>query len=319
MSLGKKLFSNRQIQWTDVPAPSQIQYNELSDDLGLPESIIQNCLNPDYLPHVETYGSTRFVILRIPEPVSDGKADSVQELTTKIAIFIRENKVISIHRIPDLHAIKEVTGTLNALTEDHIKDVSSLTVLGLFFEQVALAFESPINHLEGSMEKFEENIFNHKRSKALLQEGYYIKRKASAYRKVLKATLEVMNRLGPLEMWQDSRDKLARYQFYADDIFENTQGLLGLHLSIASQRTNEASFRTNEIMRVLTVLTIFFLPLNFIAGVFGMNFVHLPGSNHEYGFWISIALMLVISIALFGYIALKGWLAPVDSNANYRK
>ncbi|MES2801010.1 MAG: CorA family divalent cation transporter [Bdellovibrionota bacterium] len=319
MAIGKKIFSNREIQWVDVAAPTQTQFNELSSLLGLPESIIQNCLNPDYLPHVETYGSTRFVILRIPEPVSEPKADSVQELTTKIAVFISEDHVISVHRITELPVISEVTNTLQALTEEHVKEVSALTLLGLLFEQVALAFESPINQLEANMEKFEENIFNHKRSKALLQEGYYIKRKASAYRKVLKYTLELMSRLAQKELWQDSRDKLERYQFYAEDIFENTQGLLGLHLSIASQRTNEASLRTNEIMRVLTVLTIFFLPLNFIAGVFGMNFTHIPGLQHEWGFWASIALMLFISSALFIYIVVKGWLSPIDSDVNLRK
>lgn len=319
MAIGKNLFSNREIQWTDFAAPTQAQYNELAVELGLPESIIQNCLNPDYLPHVETYGSTRFVILRIPEPVSEGRADSVQELTTKIAIFIRNDRVVTIHRISELPALKSVEVTLNALSEGLVKEVSAISILGLFFEQVALSFENPINQLEAQMERFEENIFNHKRSKALLQEGYYIKRKASAFRKVLKYTIETMNRLAPKETWQDSRDKLERYQFYADDIFENTQGLLALHLSIASQRTNEASFRTNEIMRVLTVLTIFFLPLNFIAGVFGMNFVHLPGSSHEWGFWISIAIMLMISLALFTYIAVKGWLAPVDTTKEVKK
>lgn len=312
MALGKNLFSNREIQWIDVPAPGQTQYKELSGLLGLQESIIQNCLNPDYLPHVEMYGSTRFVILRIPEPVSENKADSVQELTTKIAIFICENKIISIHRIAELHAIKEVTNHLNALTADQIDNVTSLSIMGLFFEQVALAFENPINKLEVNMESFEESIFNHRRSKALLQEGYYIKRKASAYRKVLKYTLEVMGRLTSSEMYQSSRDKLTRYQFYADDIFENTQGLLALHLSIASQRTNEASFRTNEIMRVLTVLTIFFLPLNFIAGIFGMNFAHMPGLDQEWGFWASIGIMVLISVALLIYVVVKGWLSPID-------
>lgn len=319
MAIGKKIFSNREIQWVDVPAPTQAQYIELAGLLGLPESIIQNCLNPDYLPHVETYGSTRFVILRIPEPVSDPKADSVQELTTKIAVFIHEKQVITIHRIAELPVIKEVAVTLNALTEEHSKNVSEFTVMGLLFDQAALAFENPITQLEANMEKFEVSIFNHKRSKALLQEGYYIKRKASAYRKVLKYTLEVMSRLAQKELWQDSRDKLERYQFYADDIFENTQGLLGLHVSIASQRTNEASLRTNEIMRVLTVLTIFFLPLNFIAGVFGMNFTHIPGLQHEWGFWASIALMIFISSTLFIYIVVKGWLSPVDSDVNLRK
>lgn len=319
MALGKKIFSNKEIHWVDVPAPGQAQLKELAGLLKLPESIIQNCLNPDYLPHVETYGSTRFVILRIPEPTSDAKADSVQELTTKIAVFIRENQVFTVHRIAELPAIYDVAITLNALTEDHAKEVSVLTLMGLFFEQVALAFETPISQVEANMEVFETNIFNHKRSKALLQDGYYIKRKASAYRKVLKYSLDLMNKLGPKELWQDSRDKLERYQFYSEDIFENTQGLLGLHLSIASQRTNEASFRTNEIMRVLTILTIFFLPLNFIAGVFGMNFVHIPGLDHQFGFWFSIGLMLLISLALFGYIAVKGWLSPVHSNTDYRK
>lgn len=318
MSLGKKIFSNQEIQWVDIAAPIQAQYNQLTAELGLPQGIAQNCLNPDYLPHVEVHGATRFVILRIPEPVSQGKQDSVQELTTKIAIFLKDNKFVTVHRIDGLKEIKEVSTALNALSEDQIKEVSGLTILGLLFEQVALAFESPINQLEAQMETFEDNIFNHKRSKALLQDGYYIKRKASAYRKVLKYTLETMSRLAPKDMWQDSRDKLERYSFYADDIFENTQGLLTLHLSIASQRTNEASFRTNEIMRVLTVLTIFFLPLNFIAGVFGMNFSHLPGADHQWGFWISIGIMFIISLALFSYIAAKGWLSPVDKNANYK-
>lgn len=321
MALGQNLFANRHFQWIDMAAPGPEQYTALAGLLGLPESLIENSLNPDYLPHVESYESTRFVIIRIPEPSSNSKADTVQELTTKVALFIKGDVVYSLHRIAHLECLKRVAATLAHVTEaGKAEEIGLNHLLGLFFEEMADGFETPLTQLELSMEKFEENIFNHKRSKALLQEGYYIKRKASAYRKVLKYSLDILAKLAAKqELWQDSRDKLERNLFYADDVFENTQGLLNLHLSIASQRTNEASFRTNEIMRVLTILTIFFLPLNFIAGVFGMNFAHIPGLQNEWGFWISIGLMVLISLMLLVYIAAKGWLSPVDSNLKLRK
>lgn len=321
MAVGQNLFSNRHFQWIDVPSPGPAQFDALASVLGMPQAIIENCLNPDYLPHVESYESTRFVIMRMPEPYTDSKADTVQELTTKVALFIHDGKVYTVHRITQLDCLSRIATILDEVQKAGKGDeVETNNLLGLLFEEMADGFENPLTQLESSMEKFEENIFNHKRSKALLQEGYYIKRKASAYRKVLKYSIDILTKLAAKqELWQDSRDKLERNLFYADDVFENTQGLLSLHLSIASQRTNEASFRTNEIMRVLTVLTIFFLPLNFIAGVFGMNFTHIPGLQHEWGFWFSIGLMLLISLALFIYIAVKGWLSPVDANSSYRK
>lgn len=314
MALGQNLFSNSHFQWVDITAPGPEQYRALATALEIPQSLIENCLNPDYLPHVENYGSTRFVIMRLPEPYSDSSADSVQELTTKVALFIKSHQVFSIHRIPNLACLNHVATVLNEVTQaGKAEEMEINNLLGLLFQEMANGFENPMTSLEASMEKFEENIFNHKRSKALLREGYYIKRKASAYRKVLKYSIDILAKLGAKqELWQDSREKLERNLFYADDVFENTQGLLALHLSIASQRTNEASLRTNEIMRVLTVLTIFFLPLNFIAGVFGMNFEHIPGLQHEWGFWGSVGIMVFISLALFIYLAGKGWLSSAD-------
>lgn len=321
MAVGQNLFANRRFQWIDVVAPGPEQFHALASVLAIPQAIVENCLNPDYLPHVENYESTRFVIMRLPEPYTDSKADTVQELTTKVAIFISDGTVYTVHRIGRLDCLVKIANILAEVQKaGKAEEIGTNNLLGLLFEEMANGFENPLTQLEVSMEKFEEDIFNHKRSKALLQEGYYIKRKASAYRKVLKYSIDILTKLAAKqELWQDSRDILERNLFYADDVFENTQGLLSLHMSIASQRTNEASFRTNEIMRVLTVLTIFFLPLNFIAGVFGMNFAHIPGLQHEWGFWISIGLMLMISLALFLYIAVKGWLSPVDTNINYRK
>lgn len=307
----QSLVQTPKFQWSDIEAPTKDDLTELNKILNLPKKVLLNCLDPDYLPHVEVYGTTYFVILRLPEPNTKFDADTVQELTTKIALFVRSDKIFTIHRLP-LDQISVIRKRAKILED---VDLTSFQLLSFFFEQIAQAFEEPLSQLEKKMEDFEQRIFQSRHSSALLQEGYYIKRKASGYKKVLKFTLEVMSKLSvktdcPLGLWQESRDKLERCLFYADDFFENTQGLLNLHLSIESQKTNEASFRANEIMRVLTVLSIFFLPLNFLAGIFGMNFTHIPLLGHEYGFWISLVLMILTSASLLFYVKTKGWLGP---------
>lgn len=299
------------INWLDVTSPTKEAFESLAQKYSLSKKIFINCLDSDYLPHLETYGATQFIILRFPEPGSKINADTVQELTTKVALFINVQNFTSIHRI-DLQQVQAVDKKVKSINR---AEVTSFHILALFIEQVAISFDAPLSELEQKMENFEEKIFHSKKTKTLLQEGYYIKRKASAYKKVIKFTLDVMNKLllkgeCPSELLQETKDKLDRCLFYADDIFENVQGLLNLHMAIESQRTNEASFRTNEIVRVLTVLSIFFLPLNFLAGLYGMNFEHIPLLRDYNGFWYSIGFMASICIGLFIYVSQKGWFTP---------
>ncbi|MBC7419615.1 MAG: hypothetical protein H7328_02710 [Bdellovibrio sp.] len=297
-------------KWIDLINPSREMLQQMAAELGVPEKVLINCLDPDYLPHVETYDVTQFLVLRLMEPEFKITADTVQELTTKIAIFFTKDKLISIHRLP----LSEVTEVRTKIKKMKPEDVNEGVVLSYFFEQVSLGFDNPLTNLEYKLENFEERMFQIKKSKSLLLEGYYIKRQSSAFRKVMKLTIDSQAKIiqrtdcCPKNKMQEVKDRLERNLFYAEDVFDNVQSLLNLHMAIESQRTNEGSYRTNEIMRVLTVITIFFLPLNFLAGVFGMNFVHIPLLSHPMGFWISIIMMLIISVALSYYVMKKGWI-----------
>ncbi|HEY1078684.1 MAG TPA: CorA family divalent cation transporter, partial [Bdellovibrio sp.] len=72
--------------------------------------------------------------------------------------------------------------------------------------------------------------------------------------------------------------------------------------------TNEASYRTNEVMRVLTVFSIFFLPLNFIAGVYGMNFENMPELKAPNGYYMTLAVMAFVVVSITYWMYKKGWL-----------
>lgn len=307
-------------KWSNYLNPNKDVLAQLAAELRLEPKILFNCLDSDYLPHIETYGSTQFLVLRLMEPDSKTNADSVQELTTKIAIFIAPEQIVSIHRLP----LREVQEVEKRIREDGAQDVSKQRFLGYFYDQVALGFDKPLTDLELMLDHFEERLFNKRKPRHFLREGFYLKRKASSFKKVLKLSLDLMNKLitkvecSPV-YFQEAKDRLERSLFYAEDVYENIQSLLSLHMAIEAQKTNEASFRTNEIMRVLTVLSIFFLPLNFLAGVFGMNFVHIPLLNNKMGFWIAIFVMLVISSFVLYYLLRQGWMSrPEIKNGEVR-
>ncbi len=307
------IFSSSGVRWENYMSPDNAVLERLADELVLPHKVLLNCMDPDYLPQMESYGDVHFVVLRFLEPNSKLNADTVQELTTKIAIFMTKDKIISIYRIA-LEEIDEVVRRVQLLPEE---EASPQRIVCYFFDQVSLGFDTPLNDLEHKMEHFEEKIFHSKKTKSMLQEGYYIKRKASVMKKVIKFSSDTLLKFisktnSPIEYVQVARDRFERNQFYADDVYENIQALLSLHMSIESQKTNEASFKTNEIMRILTVISIFFLPLNFLAGVFGMNFEHIPLLKHEWGFWISLASMVFISAMITIYVFRHGWLSKPD-------
>jgi magnesium transporter len=76
---------------------------------------------------------------------------------------------------------------------------------------------------------------------------------------------------------------------------------MNLYLSLSSQRTNEA-------MRVLTVFSAFFLPLTFIAGVYGMNFEYMPELTWKLGYPGAMAAMVLISVGIYFWFKRKGWI-----------
>lgn len=302
-----------QIKWIDHQAPTKEKLISLAEVIGVPKGMLLSSLDPDFLPHLDTYNDVRFLMLRVCEPKASRSADTIQELTTKIAVFIKEDTIYSFHRLP----LQEITNIVAKIEEKKktTNDIDLQYFLSQLFEQVALSYDRPLIDLESQMDVFEEKILKSQPSKNPLRDGFLIKRKASAYKKVVKFTTEILNETVDTLNFDHNyygyiKEKLDRYQFFAEEIFENIQGLLNLHIAIQSQKTNEASFRTNEIVRVLTVLTLFFLPLNFIAGIYGMNFEEMPLVKSANGFWVSIFIMMGICVGLWVYVVRKGWMTP---------
>ena len=103
---------------------------------------------------------------------------------------------------------------------------------------------------------------------------------------------------------------------YLRDLYDHTVQIMDLIESYRDVATglmemylSSVSLRTNEIMRVLTVISSIFIPLTFIAGVYGMNFKkNFPELDSEYGYFICIGVMVIISVLQLIFFRRKKWL-----------
>jgi magnesium transporter len=77
--------------------------------------------------------------------------------------------------------------------------------------------------------------------------------------------------------------------------------LFNIYFSVSSQRTN-------EVIRVLTIFSVFFMPLTFVAGIYGMNFEFMPELRQQWGYPGVIGLMALITLGIYFWFKRKGWL-----------
>jgi magnesium transporter len=97
---------------------------------------------------------------------------------------------------------------------------------------------------------------------------------------------------------QDAKDTLIACSLKLNENMDDAQNLLNTYLSFSAQKNN-------DVMKMLTVFSAFFLPLTFIVGVYGMNFDNMPELRHPMGYFAVLVMMLLISLGIFGWFKSK--------------
>jgi len=157
-------------------------------------------------------------------------------------------------------------------------------------------FQKPTLELSNQINEIERTIFLKDYRKILLEELYFIKSQSRILKKVLHITQSVIEHSSQnfvtSSQYQDIKDELLNLITYNDESVENSTQLMVTYLSISEQRNN-------EVVRLLTVFSAFFLPLTFIVGLYGMNFEFMPEIKWKLGYLFSISLMIIVVIVIY--------------------
>ncbi len=290
-------------RWLDVTAPDPKELKALAREHGFHPLSVADCLEPGHLPKLEKIEGTTFVLLRAFDESAPESADTAQALTRKIALFQREGLLVTIHRV-QLPWLEPLKARLAASLAD---EPSALSTVALEILAAVLdGYWRPLEAAELAISSFEELIFDERADVELTRRIYKLKRRVTVIRWMARHTLEILKKAPPpspekAPFYTDMREQAEALYFAADETADDATTLLNTQLGVSAQQTN-------EVLRVLTVFSVFFLPLTLVAGIYGMNFEYMPELKWRGGYPLAISAMLLIGGGILAYAKSRRWL-----------
>lgn len=277
--------------WTDICKPDRKSLDIIAEKYHLDIFQIKDSLEHGHLPKFEKQPNYNFLILRaITSNLKQG-ATTINDLSNKIAFFYNDNKLISVHR--------SSFEFLNNINKDFNKTDELLLYL---FHKMLETYQAPLIELDKKIEVFEKTIFLKDYSKVSLEDLYYIKTQTRIIKKLLQLFQNVIQHIEVNEAQktalQDIKDQLLGLILNYDEILENAHNLLNTYHSVNAQKSN-------DVMKLLTIFSAFFLPLTFVAGIYGMNFENMPELKWQIGYFITLGVMFIIALIIYVWFKRK--------------
>ena len=292
------------VDWLNVSGlhrPEVIR--KVGERLGLHPLTLEDIVSTGQRPKVEFFDSHIFIVLRMLN-LSD--AGTIQD--EQVSLVLTENAVFSFQeRQGDVFDAVRARITSN---KGRIRKSGPDYLAYALLDAVVDSYFVILEGVSERLEALEETLIKDATSDTLAAINLY-KREMLFLRKAVWPLREVLSLL----MREDSSLISVHTLTYLRDVYEHTvqvidtvetfrdllTGMLDVYLSSLSNRMN-------EVMKVLTIIATIFIPLTFIAGVYGMNFISMPELSWRWGYPGVWLLMLAVALSLIVYFRRKGWL-----------
>jgi magnesium transporter len=288
------------IEWIDISAPTNAEMDELSNKYRLNHHMVRDCMEPEHLPKYEKSGEVHFLLLRFYAHIFDSRMATIQDMTNKIAVFYNSTFIITIHvsQTPFLDVIRNryvVNGDCASVTD----------LLSRIAWHALDTYTEPANRLSEQLDFYEKQIMLKDSGAGHIEDLYMIKREISILNKILTLMYEPINHIYPAPgeeaSIQDVRDELLKLQTLYGQVLEGANNLVNLAMSFSAQKTN-------DVVKLLTVFSVFFMPLTFISSIYGMNFRHMPELEKQWGYPALLLVMVIVTASIFFWFKRKKWL-----------
>ena len=300
--------------WVDIQEPVQEVIEPLLEErFGFHELAAEDTLSPNTLPKYDSFASHDFFIFR----TVDVNVSEHQSETYKIAAFLGTNFLVTVHRRP----LSAIDGVRNRLPGDRrILERGPDFLLYSIVDQMVDAHFPLVEQIEDAVEELQDGIFDDA-DDFHLDELLHLKRDLAVLRRHTLPQREMLNQISRGDARFIQRQHLIYFRDVYDHMFRISETIdvdrdqmtatMDAYLSIVANRTNET-------MKVLTIFSAIMLPLSLIAGIYGMNFEHMPELRWLHGYPFAIGLMIGVAVLMIGWFWWKGWITLPRSHRRRR-
>ena len=301
--IGKYVSRPECFVWVALYEPSSDELAEMRGQFGLHELAVEDAQHGHQRPKIEEYGDSLFAVLHTVEMV-DGDLQ-----IGEVDVFVGRNYVLSVRSRTE-QGFRNVRERCER--EPELLKQGSSFVLYALMDTVVDRYFPVLDALEIELEKVEEKMFAGKTdSRFNIEALYQLKQKLMTLKHAVGPLLEAAGKLWggrvpalcarTQEYFRDVYDHLFRINQSIDSLRDMVVTAVSVNLSLTAVQENETTKRLAAYAALVAVPTM-------IAGIYGMNFEHMPELKWAYGYPLTVAAMVVIDVYLYFRFRKSGWL-----------
>jgi magnesium transporter len=292
--------------WIGLHEPTPQEFDSLRREFELHELAVEDAIKAHQRPKLEVYDGMVFIVLKTARYVDPEEVVRLGE----IQVFLGRDYVITV-RHGEASELRSVRERLERQPE--LLEHGPGAVLHAVADRVVDDYVPALAGLEEDVDQVEDQVFSpvRQQSGAVAERIYKLKREVLEFHRASAPLIEPMTRLakGHYEVihpevqayFRDVNDHLMRSRDQLEGLRELLTGVLEANLTQVSVRQNEDMRKISAWVAILAVPTM-------IAGIYGMNFRHMPELNWSFGYPAALAVMLLICTGLYRSFKRWGWL-----------
>jgi len=288
--------------WVALRDADAAELAEMQDEFDLHALAVEDAHHGHQRPKIEEYGDSLFAVLHTVEVAGD-------ELKVgEMDVFVGRNYVLSVRNHAE-RGFQEVRTRCER--EPELLRHGSGYVLYALMDAVVDRYAPVLDAVEAELEALEEQIFSGKSPRQNIEALYYVKQKLMTLKHAVAPLVEASGRLyggrvpqvcaGLGEYFRDVYDHLVRLNQALDSLRDTVATALQVNLGMITLSENETTKRLAGYAALVAVPTM-------IAGIYGMNFKHMPELDWEFGYPLAVWMMVILDAVLFWRFRRSGWL-----------
>ncbi len=293
--------------WVAMFEPSRDELDEMAEEFGLHELAVDDARHGHQRPKIEEYGDSLFAALHTLEQAKSPEGEDTL-VAGEVDIFVGPNYVLSVR-----HRTQLGFAAVRARTErePELLQYGSGYVFYALMDNVVDRYFPVIDALETELETIEEQIFAHNAARSNIEALYALKQKLMVLKHAVDPLMEATGRLyggrvpqicaGMGEYFRDVYDHLHRIHASIEGIREMLTTAIQVNLGMISLAESEVTKKLAAWAAIIAVPTM-------VAGIYGMNFKHMPELEWTLGYPLALGAMLVIDIYLYFHFRKVKWL-----------
>jgi magnesium transporter len=289
--------------WIGLHEPSPEEFDSVAREFNLHELAVEDAIKAHQRPKLEVYGDTVFLVLKTV--IYDEETNDVD--TGEIMIFVGRDFVVTVrHRkFTDLHPIRQ-----RLEEREDLLRCGPGAVVHAIIDKVVDDYVPVVEAIDDDIEEVEREVFSDNRDQPT-QRIYKLSREVLEMHKATAPLVDPLARLARRDLdfvhedlgtyFRDVYDHTVRTNEQVEGFRDLLHGALEANLSQVTVRQNEDMRKISAWVAIVAVPTM-------VAGVYGMNFEHMPELRWQYGYPAALLLMAAACTALYGYFKKVGWL-----------